>query len=29
MRVEGEMAKLNRMWVSGYEKLNLMKILSS
>lgn len=28
MRVEGEMAKLSRMWVSGYE-LNLMKILSS
>lgn len=29
MRIEGEMGKLNRMWVSGYEQLNLMKILSS
>lgn len=29
MRVESEMGKLNSMWVSGCEKLNLMKMLSS
>lgn len=27
--MEGEMGNLKSMWVSGYEKLNVMKVLSS